>query len=233
MSYIGDKILKLTRQLYPTGRAWKLPFNGYFESLHKALAVSEAQAYTDAVSILDSLLPDNPNFTAADAAEWEERLGLDTNTSTSLSLRMLAIKRKMQSPGINPARANAGNLQYQLRLAGFDVYVFENRFPVYPNTYYEKTIQQFANLNNNQYGDHQYGDIQYGFEFSDVVVNSMDQAVDSTFTVPADLRSTFFIGGLVAGSYASMPASRKIEFRHLVLQLKQAHTVAYLLINYT
>lgn len=233
MSLIEDKILKLTRQLYPSGRAWKLPFNGFFESLHKALAVSEARAYEDAVSTMDSLLPDNPNFTADDATDWERRLGLDTNTSTLLSDRMLAIKRKLSSPGINPARANAGNLQYQLRFAGFDVYVFENRFPVYPNTYYEKTIQQFANLAFNQHGDHQHGDIQHGYEFSDVVINSMDQTIDSTFTVPADLRSTFFIGGLVAGTNANVPATRQVEFRHLVLQLKQAHTVAYLLINYT
>lgn len=233
MGYIGDKILKLTRQLYPTGRAWKMPFDGFFESLHKALAVSEENAYNDAVSIMYSILPDNPNFTSDDATDWERRLGMETNLATPLSLRMLAIKRKMQSPGINPARENYLNIQYQLQLGGFDIYVYENRFPVYPYGYTTQTIQQFANLYDNQHGDHQHGDIQHGFQFGDVVVNSMDQTIDSSFVISTDLRSTFFIGGPTAGSYANVPLTRKQELRHLILQLKPAHTVAYLLINYT
>jgi uncharacterized protein YmfQ (DUF2313 family) len=109
MSSIKDKIITLTKQLYPTGRAFKMPVNGYFEKLHKALAVSEAQAYEDAISIKYSLLPDNNNFTADDATDWERRLGLPYSPSSTLSDRKAAILRKLQQPGTNPAKGHKLN----------------------------------------------------------------------------------------------------------------------------
>ena len=164
MGFIADKILKLTRQLYPTGRAWKLPFNGYFETLHKALALSEERAYNDAVSTLYSLLPDNPNFTTADATDWERRLGLITNTTTALSIRMMAIKRKMQSPGANPAKGHYLHLQNQLQLAGFNVYVYENIIYNYPTGFsqYDPAAINPVILSAYEHGQKQHGDLVHG-----------------------------------------------------------------------
>ncbi len=124
---IVDKILALTRQLYPRGRAFKMPFGGYFESLHKALSISEAQAYNDAVSILNNILPDNDDFSAEDSAAWERRLGMIVQDEyVLLADRKAAILRKMAFPGNIPARQSYRFLEHELRAAGFDVYVFEN-----------------------------------------------------------------------------------------------------------
>jgi hypothetical protein len=234
MSYIGDKILKLTRQLYPTGRAWKLPFFGYFEGLHKALAVSEAQAYEDAVSILYSILPDNSNFTSDDATDWERRLGLITNLATPLASRMLAIKRKMQAPGVNPAKGHYLNLEKQLQDAGFNVYVHENIIYNYPTGFSQyNPVTLNANISSQvQHGDHQHSDVQSGIYINSVIANSIYNSVDVGFNVGSNLRSTFFIGGSVLGTYANVTASREQEFRQLILNIKQVQTVGYLFINY-
>jgi len=123
---IADKILNLTKQLYSTGRAVRIFFQSILEKLHIGLGASEARAYQDAVSILDSALPDNSNFAVDDATAWEGRLGLITNNAVSLSNRILAIKRKMNHPGTIKARQNYLYVQGQLQAAGFNVYVFEN-----------------------------------------------------------------------------------------------------------
>jgi uncharacterized protein YmfQ (DUF2313 family) len=125
---VSEKLLALTRQLYPKGRAFKMPADGFIERLHRALSVSEQQVYEDALSILNNILPDNDGFTADDATAWERRLGLITNESVSLADRKLAIIRKINHPGIIKSRQSALYLEGQLRAAGFDVYVFENRF---------------------------------------------------------------------------------------------------------
>jgi len=46
------------------------------------------------------------------------------------------------------------------------------------------------------------------------------------------LRFTFFVGGSGYPNRASVPLSRKDEFRHLILKLKPAHSVAFLYIDY-
>ncbi len=155
---ISEKILKLTKQLYPNGRAFKMPKDGILEKVHKALNASETQAYEDAISILNSILPDNLGFTEQDATDWEKRLGMITNTSVSLADRKLAIKRKLNHPGNIPARQHYLYLQGQLQAAGFDVYVHEN-IP-------EQSPLDIMNSVNNyavgQMGDGQFGDFQFG-----------------------------------------------------------------------
>lgn len=236
MSDLNDKILSLTRQLYPTGRAWKMPFDGVLEGLHKALSISEENAYNDAVSILYSILPDNDNFTIYDATDWEKRLGLITNPLTSLADRKLAIIRKLNQPGAAKAKSNWRYLQEQLQAAGFDVYVYENRFNDYPDGYITKTPFQFSGssgfFTGNQHGDYQHGDIQHGGRFKGFVANDIDETIDLKFIINPNLRSTFFIGGSTAGSFASVDVNRKNEFRQLILKLKPTQTVGFLLINY-
>lgn len=125
---IGSKILQLTKSLYPTGRAFKMPKSSFFEMLHQSLALSEERAYNDAHSILDSIIPDNDGFTIDDTTDWERRLGLITNPATLLVDRESAILRKMNHPGSVRPRENWKFIQEQIQLAGFDVWVFENRF---------------------------------------------------------------------------------------------------------
>lgn len=234
---LSDQILSLSKQLYPNGRAWKMPYAGVLEGLHKALAISEEQAYYDAVAIHDSILPDNANFSVADATDWELRLGLITNQMTPLSDRKLAIIRKLNQPGAAPAKSNWRYLQEQLQAAGFNVYVYENIFPYYyPDGDVTETPFQLTGDSSfiapNQYGDSQYGDHQYGGKYTKFCANYIDEVRDWSFDIAPNLRSTFFIGANPIGTFANVDVNRKDEFRQLILTLKPVQTVAFLLINY-
>lgn len=231
---IGEKILKLAKALYPTGRAFKMFPGSELEKLHQSLADGETQAYKDAVSILDSILPDNDNFTEDDAAIAEHRYGLITNPLVSLADRKKAIIRKMNHPGTVPARENWRFLQSQLQAAGFNVWVYENRFPDGMGGYETQTPQQFTgdSFPAPQYGQLQYGNTQYGRGTYNFVVNYIDELIDRRFNIGTNLRSTFFIGGPYPGEYATVDVNRKEEFRQMILRIKPVQTVGFLLINY-
>jgi hypothetical protein len=255
-----QKITTLTKQLYPTGRAFRI-FNGsWYDRLHKGLAVSEARAFNDAVGFLDSILPDNPNFTADDATDWERRLGLIDGTGVDLDDRKLAIKRKMNYPGTMKPRENWMNLEHQLQAAGFDVWVHENRF--YNGTTWV-TVEPGDALVNVDYGEHgeyehgeielgddlsyyadffifaehgeiEHGEIEHGgWIFTNKVVNFIEEDKDATFNEGDSLVATVYIGGETFGTIADVPLVRKNEFRQLILKLKEVNVVAYLLVNYT
>jgi hypothetical protein len=201
------------------------------------LHASEARALADGLAILDAALPDNDNFTTGDATAWETRLGLITNTTVSLVDRKLAILRKMAHPGTVKARQNYLYLEGQLRAAGFDVYVYENRFPNGSGSYMTKTPFEFSGMagGGNQLGDHQLGDAQFGITFLNKIANYIEESIDFNFDPTTNLRCTFFIGGAYAsyGAFADIPSNRKDEFRQLILKIKPVHTCGFLLVNYT
>lgn len=233
-NYIPN-ILALSKQLYPTGRAFKMPKNGWLETLTYALSLSENRAYNDAVSVLSAVLPDNDDFTEDDAYDWERRLGMITGIGVNLEDRKKAIKRKINHPGDIAARQHYLYIEGQLQAAGFDVYVYENRFPYGGGTYYTRSIFDIvgtSGINDFQHGDDQHGDFQHGGTYANIIVNHIDETLDSSFFVTANLRNTFFIGANPLGSFANISASRKDEFRQLILKLKPAQMVGYLLINY-
>lgn len=231
-----DRILALTKRLYPTGRAFNMPTGGVLEKLNKGLIVSENQLYEDSLSTFDSLLPDNINFTSSDATDWERRLGMISNSSVTLSDRKLAIARKLNYPGLIPERSSYLYLEEQLRNAGFSVHVYENRFAS-GGGYITKTpaiafglAAQYVQLNGYSLGTFQLGGGSPAYV--DKVANYIDETLDAPFNPGGDLRSTFFItkGGLTTP--ASIYLERKNEFRQLILQLKPLNTIAYLLVNY-
>jgi hypothetical protein len=227
-------ISSLARQLFPTGRAFKMAENSYLESLMYALSLSENRAYNDALSIQNSILPDNSEFTSDDATDWERRLGMIVNPLVDLELRKLAIRRKINHPGNIKARQHYLYIEGQLRAAGFDVYVYENRFP-YGGSYYTRSLFDIiggVGIDALQYGDSQYGDSQYGGTYSNIIANYIDEIIDSNFAISSNLRCTFFIGANPLGQFANVPIERKQEFRQLILKLKPTQMVGYLLINY-
>lgn len=230
----ADLILKLTRQLYPTGRVWYLPDGGFFEALHRGLGQSEAIAFDDAVSILDSLLPDTDRFTADDATDWERRLAIPTTVGNTLTDRKAAILQKLQNPGRNPAKGHYLYIQQQLQLAGFNVFVWENLNPIYGGgfNYFNPAIINPSIFSPVQHGDHQHGDVQHGGYINNVIINSIYNSVDIGFAISNDPSSTFFIGGSPFGTYANVPIAREQEFRQLILSLKPVQNIAYLFINY-
>lgn len=247
-----DKILALFKQFLPTGRAFKIPKNGWLDLLRSALALSENKAYNDALSIQNSILPDNDNFTADDATDWERRLGMIYSPNVLLADRKLAIQRKINHPGTIKARQHYLYIQGQLRAANFDVHVYENRFPFGNGEYYTldplSVISpglQHGNTEHGdgvhggspilvgvEHGDKEHGDSQHGGSFSNIIVNYIDEILDQSFFITNNLRSTFFIGGFPLGSFANVPVERHDEFRQLILKLKPAQMVGYLFINY-
>lgn len=226
---IREKILQITRLFYPTGRAWKMPFDGVLEAVHIGLSLSEARAYDDLVAIQYSILPDNDNFTIDDARDWERRLKLITNEDLSLADRKQIILAKLQFPGNIPARQAITWITRQLQLQGFDVYAYENLSGLSPiDVSYDPLVQQYI-----QYNDTQYGDQMYGGVYTNKVVNSVYAEKDLYFNEGGSFRASFFIGGPVLGTFANVPASREIEFRKAILNVKPAQQVAFLFVNFT
>ncbi len=234
---IADKIISLTKQLLPQGRAFKVPVGGELEKLNTGIAQSQETAWNDAVSILDSAIPDNANFSALDASQWEKRLGLITNTAVPLVDREMAILRKMNHPGDIPARQAWIYLQGQLQAAGFNVWVFENRFSDGMGGYYTKTPSQFSPGTPDDFTEHSddvehSDDLEHGGNDTEKVVNNVSNELDAGFDIGSNYVNTFFIGGQVPGDYADVDANREVEFRELIKKLKPTHSVGYLLINF-
>lgn len=231
---LTDIFSGLARQLYPTGRAWWMQNNGVFDRFHKSINVSFVRIVNDSEATLDSLFPDNDNFDERDAALWEYRLGLVTNLELSLDVRKQAILRKMAYPNNIKARQNPLFIENQLRLAGFDVYVHENRFFEGGEWVYKTPGDIISlSLSNSQHGgDSQHGGgFQHGSSSFDVIAN--EAVVNESYSVGSEnLWATFFIGGETLGEMADIPQNRLIEFKELVLKLKPAHTVAFIFLNY-
>jgi uncharacterized protein YmfQ (DUF2313 family) len=230
------RLQKLTRQLLPTGRAFKMPLGGELDKLNIALSISESQFLEDSFSTLNSILPDNSNFTTDDAADWERRLGLITNTSVSIADRKLAILRKINHPGTIPSRQNYRYLEKQLQDAGFNVFVYENRFAS-GGGYVTQTAYQAFGLaaqviqhNGYSHGTYQHGGSSPGW--SNKVANHIDESMDTSFNTGGNLRSTFFISGSPITTAADVDTNRKNEFRQLILKTKPVQTVALLNVNY-
>jgi hypothetical protein len=252
MPNVEDKILALSRQLYPTGRAFKMPVGGNFEKLHKVMAVDQSKAYNDALSVFNSLIPDNSEFNVSDADKWEYTLGIISDPSLDLDIRKQTIFRKMVQLVRKRAKGHYLHIQQQLQLAGFGVYVHEN-IPYQDPNYilhieglgthgevehgevehgdpfsYNSDLFEFV-----QHGDLQHGEFEHGdFSFKHKVVNSLDRDIDAAFLEGANYKSVIFIGGQVKGTFANVDTKRELQFRQLILNLKHTQIVAYLLINY-
>lgn len=224
-------LLNLTIRLLPTGRAFKVPFDGFQKGVYRALAQSEADWANEATGILDEVLADNDNFTEENAAAWERRLAIRANSGTSLADRKAAILRKYASPGNIPARQHYLYLQRELQAAGFNVYVHENRQPDGFGGYQTIPIEAVIG---SQLGTFQLGQQQLGPGLGNlnIIAKYIDEVLDQNFVLPTDLRSTFFIGDATLGDLATVPAIRKDEFRELVLRIKPAQTVGILLVTY-
>lgn len=238
MANTYEKFIKLSKILYPSGRAFRMPSRGELEKLHLGLSVSEKRAWDDALGVLDSILPDNDNFTTDDASDWERRLGMITNTMIPLADRKLAIKRKMNHPGDIPARQNYMYLEGQLQAAGFtNLFVYENRFALYPTGYETRSplvVGGGVGAKTFRHGQRRHGQFRHGtiYDPTKRVVNYIEEDRDALFDVGLNLRSTFFVAGNPINSFPNVLASRKDELRQLILRIKPVQTVAYLLFNY-
>jgi len=231
---LGKKIAELTRQLYPTGRAFYMKKDGVMFNTHVAIDRSFIRLINDAQSTIDSTFPDNDNFTIEDCGLWEYRFGISINPDTILADRKKAILRRMGRGRNVPARQHKNYIEYQLQTAGFDVYVYENGFIEGGEKVYKRPdeITLITPGSVQHGGDSQHGiGLQHGGGSSQLIANSI---IHNEIHSVSDetLWATFFIGGSTLGSFADVPAKREEEFRELVLKLKPAHLVAFTFINY-
>lgn len=231
---LTDIFSGLSRQLYPTGRAWWMSNNGVFDNLHKAINLSFVRFIEDSNLALSSIFPDSESFDENDAALWEYRLGLSTNNLLNLDVRKQAILRKMAYPNNIKARQSILFIENQLRLSGFDVYIHENRFFEGGQWVYKTPSDIISlSLTNSQHGgtSQHGGGFQHGSSNFDVIAN--ESVRNESYSVGSNnLWSTFFIGGQNLGDVAFVPENRAVEFKELVLKLKPAHNVAFTFINY-
>jgi hypothetical protein len=224
----AQRLLKLTKQLYPIARAWIMRKDSIFEKIHEALAYSESRVRQTIEEIRYSLIPDNDVFSDADATNWERALGLYNQSVVSLATRKETIYRKMRHPGTILGRQNYLYIQGQLQAAGFDCYVHENRFGDPP------AIYEFISA---IYNEVRYGEVVYGYDggsFADFqpVANYIDETKDAGYD-PGNAqhqRYLFFIGGASFPDPAPIQQERRAEFRELILRLKPAHTAVGLLL---
>lgn len=234
---ITADLLALSKQLYPTGRAFWCPEGGDMEGLHKATNISYEQGYNDLLTLFSGLLPDNPNFVESDAVNWERVFGLTPSSTVTLDDRKAAIYQKLAYPGGQPARQNYLFIQGELQQAGFDVYVYENIFSDGMGGYTTKTPFEVSGdssiFTTVRYGQVQYGQSRYGVVYNNKIANSINEADDLHFDIGGDYTGTFFVGGATLGTYANVPLARHDEFRQLLLRLKPTHNVGFLFITYT
>jgi hypothetical protein len=205
------------------------------ERIHRALGISEATAHNNSVEILDTILPDNDNFTAVDATRWEERLGMITNPLVNLEDRKLAIKRKLNYPGLIRARQSIDYLQGQLNDAGFDVTCYRYN-GLLPNQILtpEQMLPLAQHASTGVYhtsNETFHADPNSNVLYTDCVANNIDEVLDANFPVP-NPEWTFIVSSPDIGTFANVPIQRKDEFRQLILRLKPVNSVGFLFINY-
>lgn len=231
---IADDFLALSRQLYPTGRAFWMPKDSFFESLTKGLNGEKIQFFNDAKDLYDSIFPDNINFNAGDCAIWERVYGLEENATLTLDERKSALLQAMSFPG-QAARQHYLYIENELQTAGFNVYLYENIFSDGMGGYITKTPEEITGNPDDyiEHGDFEHGTNEHGGHWPDILANSISKTVDASFGLgTSDLSSTFFVGGSPLGTYANVPAAREQEFRQLILKLKPVQNVGFLFINY-
>jgi len=223
----------LSRQLKPTGRAFKFPKGGNADGVLSVIDETIDTCATELASILFTILPDNDNFTEADAAIWEERLALVSGAT--LADRKLAIMRKLNSPGPAKGRLSLLYFQSQLQAAGFQVWVHENKFSDgmggYVVTNPGDGLGGYTQHGLGIHGVSTHG--ASGFPYNSIIANfSRKEDEGSAIFSDEQLKATFFIGGQTFPNFAFIPANREREFRKLVLSLKSQHLTGYLLINF-
>jgi len=238
ISKIGVALKNLSRQLFPEARAFKMPPGGIFDRLDSTLDKSMARGYNDALSVPGSMFPNSPTFTTDDAARMELDYGIYSAPGTTLTDRKAAILQAMQYPGTVAPRCTAEYIQDQLRLAGFDVYLYENRFPDGMGGYITKTPSEILGISAGRayFNSINFNDADFNEDWATsgitLVANYLEESKDAGFTISPNYRSTFYIAGAAITDFANVPAARKIEFRQLILQLKPQQTCGILFISF-
>lgn len=228
----------LSKKLYPDGRAFRMQEDGYLYRLHRALNLTFARTKTDAEQILYDILPDNANFDIDTARKWYRRLGLYDSGSVTLADMKKAIAQKLSFPLTPLNKRHPAFIQAQLQAAGFNVYVYRNKFSDGMGGWITKTPQDILGISTGYatLGGFSLGEANLGSTWADdgisIVHNYIEESLDEGAVDGSNYNCTFFIAGATVDSFADVSAARKIEFRQLLLKLKAQHMVGIMFINY-
>ncbi|HSY76192.1 MAG TPA: hypothetical protein VK890_05010, partial [Bacteroidia bacterium] len=193
------------------------------------------QSALDAAATLDATFPDNVNFDSGDADLWEYRYGIPYNPASTLQQRMNNLYQEMQYQDIQGPE-NPFYIQSILQAYGFNVKIYQNIFFDGDGNLYQKTPSEilgtvttttqlrFITPQTQLGAQTQLGGVSYQF-----IANSENP---ETYSTGGILWPTFFIAGNTINSVATIPLSRQTELRRLVLKLKPAYTVAFLIVNF-
>jgi hypothetical protein len=204
----------------------------------RAITVQFSEAWQVALDTRNSQLPDNDGFTIEDARVWYRRLRLYDSGSVPLADMKAAIAQRLSFPEVPLNKQSPAYIQEQLRAAGFDVYVYKNKFPDGLGGWITKTPGEVFGSTSPvaMCGYPQSGQVQSGQTSggrSGKIVTYLEQDKDALFVVGSSLRATFFVSGSPITTPANVPLSRQLEFKQLLLKLKRAEAVAFTSIIYT
>ncbi|MBP1638981.1 MAG: hypothetical protein H6Q17_564 [Bacteroidetes bacterium] len=223
MSKVTTDILKLQKQLLPTGRAFSVSTDSVFEQLLLGLGGQKTQTINNTIGILDSVIADNSAFDENDAAAWEEALGIYASSTSTLEERIAAIYAKQQFPSNVKGRQHKSYLEYRLTQAGFECGIYE-----------WSDIKDKLSAIQHSASTHHSTAVHHGAisipAYSGIIANYLTQSQETQIpTSLQNLKNIFWICGTSGfDSFIDIPSAQMKKFRHIVLEVKPLHTVAYL-----
>ena len=213
-------ILKLTKQLFPTGRAFRIPSGGTFEKLLEGIALSEQRLVDTTLGLLNRIMADNIYFSLEDCADWEKRFAMGDNSAMYFDDRKSLIYRKYRYPGNVITRSSLLYIQHELQNAGFNVYLKDKVTSSQNFSFSQHEIDGEMGLDteHNAYG-----------VYSDILANYPTQIE----LFPLDGLTQFVrVEGLRAWQQAEVPKESEISLKRLLLILKPVEVIFLLNVRY-
>lgn len=236
---VQEKIKLLLKQLSPNGRAFRMRPFGDFDKFADVHAKSFGRASVDISQVLDYLFPDNTRYNIETATEWMKVLGIFNSGSLTLEEMTAAIISRWLYPNNTTGSAYYYTISLAIQAAGFAAGVYENRF-YEGGQWITKTPEQLWSelMSVAICGVPMCGETECGTEYLGMpvqrVVQYISEEQDSHFSISPNMRCTFFVASSDDISVkATLPLSRKDEFRQLLIQLKPIQAVGLAYINYT
>lgn len=240
------------KKLLPTGRAYKFGNNG--NNLIQGNADEFDRVRLDIDKTQNSVIPDNADF---DLERYERFYDIQYNPLDSHAVRMARVRARMTPVNPDVCLLNIAELQSEIDNAGWGgvLYLHENPMglmpwqvlqPLNPPTQfgnYQFGQFQFNGYNvwddypefysSYQFGTYQFGNAQFNsqMKFNNNIANSLNRHYDS-FVNLVPLAHTFFVCGPNLGDVVTLPQSDEQQLRQLLLNIKPATAVGFLLIKY-
>ena len=212
-------IVKLQKQLLPTGRAFSVGDGTVFLSLLSSLAIERLNAINSGLGILNQIIPDNDYFTADDATRLENLLGIYSEDSNTLENRKLAIYRKLQFPTNVKGRQHKNYLQYQLTQAGFDCKIYEW------SDIKDLVLSTEHSLDTEHSSDTEHVSLLFP-SYNQIIAKYIEpEKEDSLSLTLSNAVNVFWISSTDFNTPMTLPANRVTEFRNIILHIKPLYTV--------